>query len=164
MKVLIIVAISADGFIATDANHPAVWTSKEDKKLFVELTKRAGVMIMGRSTYETIGKALPGRVNIVYTSRPLDSPDIVTTQEDPKELVERLSKEGYEEIAVCGGQAIYDMFLKEKLVDELYITVEPVFFGSGITISKNFNKADLQLIEYKELNNDTLNLHYRVKK
>ena len=164
MKVVIIAAISADGFIATDANHPAVWTSKEDKKLFIELTKRAGVMVMGRNTYETIGKALPGRKNIVYTSRPLNAQDIVTTQEDPKELIDRLAKEGYREVAICGGQTVYDMFLKENLVDELYITVEPVLFGDGIPMSKNLNKTDLRLIEYKELNNDTLNLHYKVEK
>ena len=56
IKVFIIAAISADGFIAKDTNHPAMWTSKADKKRFIELTKRAGVVIMGATTFKTLEK------------------------------------------------------------------------------------------------------------
>lgn len=164
MKIILIAALSADGFIGKTANHLADWTSKEDKKLFVELTKKAGVVVMGRNTYETIGRALPGRLNVVYTSKPLDNPEVRTTQEPPSELINRLAKEGYREIAVCGGQAVYEMFLVDNLVDELYITIEPVLFGSGISISKNFIDNQLELIESKKLNDDTLNLHYKVRR
>jgi dihydrofolate reductase len=164
MKVILIAAVSADGYIAKSADHFAGWTSKEDKKLFVELTKKAGVMIMGRNTYDTIGKALPGRLNIVYTSKPLDNPDIQTTQEEPAELLRRLSEQGYTEVALCGGQAIYDLFLKQGLVDELSITIEPKLFGSGITLSNSLAEAELKLIGSRKLNDDTLNLHYEVKK
>lgn len=164
MKVILIAAISADGYIGTSSDHFADWTSKEDKKLFVELTKQAGVIVVGRNTYETIGKALPGRLNIVYTSKPLDNSDIQTTQEPPKELVNRLEKEGYDQLALCGGRSIYDLFLKEGLVDEIYLTIEPKLFGSGITLSKLPLELDLELIESKKLNNDTLNLHYKVLK
>lgn len=164
MKVLLIAAISADGYIGKSSEHLSDWTSKEDKKLFIELTKKAGVIVMGRNTYETIGKALPGRLNVVYTSKPLDNPDVQVTQEPPEELLGRLADEGYEEVALCGGQAIYDLFLRENLVDELFLTIEPKMFGSGITLSKTFAEADLKLIECKKLNNDTLNLHYTVRK
>jgi len=67
MNVFIITAISADGFIARDSHHPAVWTSKEDKKRFVEITKRAGVVIMGLNTFRTLPKPLKDRLNIVYS-------------------------------------------------------------------------------------------------
>lgn len=164
MKVFIIAAITTDGFIALERNHPADWTSKEDKKLFVELTKRAGVVIMGRNTYETIGKALPHRLNIVYTSRPLDNPQVQTTQENPEDLIRRLEQEGYQEVAVCGGQVVYDLFLKSNMVDEIYMTIEPKLFGVGISLAKSFMKTDLKLINYKKLNDDTLNLHYKVVK
>nr|AIA17785.1 Dihydrofolate reductase [uncultured bacterium] len=164
MKVILIAAVSADGYIAKSTDHFAGWTSKEDKKLFVELTKKAGVMIMGRNTYDTIGKALPGRLNIVYTSKPLDNPDIQTTQEGPAELLKRLSEQGYQEVALCGGQAIYDLFLKQGLVDELSITIEPKLFGSGITLSNSLAEAELRLVGSRKLNDDTLNLHYEVKK
>ncbi|MCL5782229.1 MAG: dihydrofolate reductase, partial [Patescibacteria group bacterium] len=62
MKCFIIAALSADGYIARDEHHPAFWTSKEDKKRFVELTKRAGVVIMGSTTYTTIARPLKDHV------------------------------------------------------------------------------------------------------
>lgn len=164
MKTTLIAALSADGYIGKSSAHLADWSSKEDKKLFIELTKRAGVIIMGRNTYDTIGKALPGRLNIVYTSRPLNEPDIQTTTEPPTELLKRLEKEGYTEVAVCGGQAIYDLFLGEGLVDELSLTIEPVLFGTGLSLSYTAREVSLNLIEYKKLNDDTLNLHYKVIK
>ncbi len=164
MKVILIVALSADGFIAKDSDHFADWTSKEDKKLFVDLTRESGVVIMGRNTFETIGKALPGRLNMVYTSKKLADKNIEATAEEPTLLLNRLAERGFNKVAVCGGQSIYDLFLKENLVDELYITVEPKLFGNGITLSKSFSDTELKLIELKKLNNDTLNLHYKVIK
>ena len=60
-------ALTLDGRIAKDSDHFPDWTEKADKKLFVQTTKRCGVMIMGSKTYDTIGKPLPGRKNIVLT-------------------------------------------------------------------------------------------------
>ena len=162
MNVFLIAAISADGFIARDANQPANWTSKEDKKVFVELTKRAGVMIMGRNTYETIGRALPGRRNIVYTSEPINTPDIETTTEQPADLLSRLENEGHKEVAICGGQIVYDAFLSSGLVNELFLTLEPKLFGSGLSVAKSPLDYGLKLLELKKLNDDTLLLHYKV--
>lgn len=164
MKVIVIAAITADGFIARDANQLADWTSKEDKQNFVKLTKQTGVMVMGRNTYDTIGKALPGRKTVVYTSRPLDNPEVETTAEKPAELLQRLQKEGFKEVAICGGQQIYDMFLSAGLVDEIYLTIEPRIFGKGVTLMNFMNDLDLKLIEASQLNDDTLLLHYEVKK
>lgn len=162
MNVFIIAAVSADGFIAREANQPANWTSKEDKKVFVALTKRAGVMIMGRTTYETIGKALPGRRNIVYSSKPIDNPDIEVTDEEPAELLKRLEAEGHSEVAICGGQSVYDMFLKDGLVHEIFLTLEPKLFGTGMSLFSSSVDTDLNLKNVAKLNNATLLLEYEV--
>jgi dihydrofolate reductase len=164
MKVILIAAISADGFIARDANQLADWTSKEDKKVFVRLTKQAGVMVMGRNTFDTIGRALPGRHSIVYSSRSIDNPDVEITDEKPKELLKRLENESYDEVAICGGQAVYDMFLREYLVDELYLTLEPTLFGSGMSLARTISNTNLKLLDTTKLNDDTLLLHYEVQK
>lgn len=164
MKVFIIAAMSADGFIARSTTELANWTSKEDKKVFVRLTKRAGVMVMGATTFATIGKALPGRRNIVYTRQQLDKDDIEATAEPPTELIERLAKEGLQEVAICGGRTIYDMFMQANLVDEIYLTLEPEIFGSGITLFASVTHKKLKLLESQKLNEDTLLLHYEVKK
>jgi dihydrofolate reductase len=164
IKVFLIAAVSADGFIARAHNELADWTSKEDKKVFVELTKRAGVMVMGSTTFRTIGRALPGRRNIVYTHKSIDVEGIETTQESPKELIARLESEGHKELAVCGGSAIYDMFLQAGTVDELYLTVEPFLFGSGITLARSSLRAPLRLLERTPLNDDVILMHYEVQK
>ncbi len=164
IKVFLIAAVSADGFIARAHNELADWTSKEDKKVFVELTKRAGVMVMGSTTFRTIGRALPGRRNIVYTHKIIEIDGVETTQETPHELVKRLESEGHTELAVCGGSAIYDMFLQAGVVDELYLTVEPVLFGAGITLAKSSLHTSLKVLERKLLTDDVILMHYEVQK
>ncbi len=151
MKVFIIVATTADGFIAKNEDHPAIWTSKEDKKHFVELTKRAGVVVMGSKTFSTLPKPLKDRINIVYSKSKTFEGVEVTTQ-DPQELLQSLEKRGFNEVAICGGRGIYSMFLKAGVVDTIYLTIEPILFGSGINtfdfptehklITKNINHTE----------------------
>ncbi len=167
MKVFIIAAITADGFIGKDSTHSADWTSKEDKQLFVRLTKEAGVMAMGSTTFRTIGRALPDRKTIIYTSKPSDFADIdgdvETTNESPAELIKRLAKTGFASLAVCGGGQIYSLFLESGLVDELYLTVEPVIFGKGVPLFSKPSSVTLELLEQSMLNEQTVLLHYKVK-
>ena len=164
MKVFLIAAMSADGFIAQTSDQLADWTSKEDKQLFVKLTKEAGVMVMGSRTFATIGRALPGRRTIVYTSRPEEIiiEGVETTGEPPTQLVERLEKEGIQALAICGGATIYDLFLRAGVVDELYLTIEPLLFGRGVPLLREAFDAKLSLLETEKLNGDTVLLHYKV--
>lgn len=164
MKVFIVATMTADGFIARNSNELVDWSSKEDKKLFVQLTKQAGVMVMGRSTFETIGRPLPGRRNIVYTRRPLDMEGIETTQEDPRALIQRLASEGVQELAVCGGASIYSQYMQAGVVDELYLPIEPRLFGDGIKLFDGTAlDVELELLDTRKLNDNTVLLHYTVK-
>ncbi len=160
MKTFLIVAMTADGKIAKHKDHLASWTSKEDKKFFVERTKTAGVLIMGQTTYETIGKPMPGRLNIVYSRKEI--PGVETTRLEPRVLLESLEKRGYSEVAICGGSTIYTMFMKAKLVDTLYITVEPLLFGEGLSIFNEPLDVTLQLVSSKNLSDNVLLLEYKV--
>ncbi len=157
----IIAAISADGFIARDAHHPAFWTSKEDKKRFVELTKRAGVVVMGSTTYKTLPRPLAERVNIVYTrSKQFEGAE--TTQLDPKALVDSLEARGFKELAICGGAEIYNMFLQAKAVRKIYLTIEPIIFGKGITLFKDDVNYKLELMNLSKTETGTVMLEYNV--
>lgn len=160
IKAFIIVAMTADGFIAKDAHHAATWTSKEDKKFFVERTKQAGVMVMGQTTYETIGKPMPGRLNIVYSNKQYAG--VETTTLDPKALLESLESRGYKEVAICGGATIYTIFMKAKLVDTMYITLEPILFGQGMGIFNDSIDAELELRDMKKLSDNVLLLEYGI--
>lgn len=161
MKVSIIAALSADGFIARTNDDRVNWTAKEDKKLFVQLTKAAGVMVMGARTFAIVG-ALPGRKTVVYTTHPEQyaGAAINTTAAAPKLLLETLKQQGYDEVMICGGSHIYDMFLQAGVVTDLYITIEPLLFGQGIRLLQTATTATLALQSCQKLNDHTLALHY----
>ncbi len=163
MKTFIIAGITADGFIAKDAHHSASWTSKADKEHFKELTKKAGVMVMGRNTFETIGKALPGRRTIVL-SRTKTFEDVETTDETPEKLVERLEQEGVQELAICGGTAIYSAFMKSNLVDKIYLTIEPLLFGQGLTLFNTNLEHKLKLESNTKIGDNSIVLEYSIIK
>lgn len=165
MKVFLIAALTADGFIGRNASHLADWTSPEDKKLFVKLTKEAGVLVMGSRTFATIGRALPGRKIFVYTSKPeafaaVDG--VEATNEDPAALVARLQTDGTSGLAICGGASIYSLFMQSGVVDELYLTIEPVLFGTGVPLFGNEMETELALLDTRQLNDNTVLLHYSV--
>lgn len=164
MKTVLIAAVTADGFIGRSAEHLADWTGGADKKLFVEVTKQAGTLVMGSRTFATIGRALPGRRTIVYTSRPesVTAEGVETTAEPPAELVARLAREGAPGLAVCGGASIYGQFMAAGVVDELYLTIAPLVFGTGVHLFDQTLECKLRLLEVKPLDGDTLLLHYRV--
>jgi dihydrofolate reductase len=163
IKVFIIAAVSADGFIAKDANHsPMYWSSKADKKRFVELTKRAGVVVMGSSTYKTIGNPLKERLNIVY-SKTENFPGVEMTQDKPLDLIKKLEERGIKEVAICGGSHIYTMFMKAGVVDTVYLTIEPIFFGKGINIFNEDLHYSLKLQSSQSSESTgTLLLEYKV--
>jgi dihydrofolate reductase len=163
IKVFLIAAISADGFIGKDESHsPMYWTSKADKKRFVELTKRAQVVVMGSNTYKTIGSPLKERLNIVY-SKDKTFEGVEMTQDSPLELINKLEARGITEVAICGGSHIYTMFMKAGIVDTLYLTIEPVIFGKGKTLFTEDLHYSLKLISSQvSETSSTLLLEYKV--
>jgi len=167
MNCFIIAALSADGYIAKDPSAPStVWTSKEDKKRFVELTKKAGVVIMGQNTWKTLGgRALKDRLNIIYSPEPLgDLPENAEiTILPPAELLKNLEVRGKTDVAICGGSQIYTMFMKSGLVTKLYLTIEPVIFGDGIRLFKEAINAKLKLISSEKTDGGTLLQEYEVQ-
>lgn len=163
MNVFLIAALTADGFIGQSSDHLADWTSPEDKKLFVRLTTEAGVVIMGARTFATIGRALPNRRMIVYTTNPdkINDKNIETTDEDPKKLISRLKDEGEKGVAICGGAAIYTLFMNAGVVSDIFLSIVPKFFGNGIALFDKTLDVNLQLKDFSKLNENTLLLHYQ---
>lgn len=165
MKVTMVMAMTLDGKIARDDEHPADWTGKEDKRKFVEITKKAGVVIMGSKTFDTIGKPLPDRKNIVMTrNRDRKSADnLIFTDQAPEAIIDNLAREGFNEAAVIGGTQINSLFAMTNLIDEVYVTVLPVFFGRGLSLFDHDMDIQLSLVDYEVVSDHTLVLRYRVK-
>ena len=167
IKTFIIVAQTADGFIAKNSGHEATWTSREDKKRFVEITKRAGVMVMGLNTFNTFPSPLPGRLHIVYSpdenASEKNIPGIVEyTKDSPADLIKKLEDRGFTEVAICGGTTIYTMFMKSGLVETVYLTIEPKLFGKGMGIFNEDLDVNLQLMNKEITEGGTILLEYKV--
>ncbi len=164
MHVFCIAAATADGFIGKDGHHLADWTSKEDKEFFLTKSKKSGVIVMGYNTFQTIGKPLSGRLNIVYAPEGTKIEGAEITQKEPEELIKDLKERGYKEVAISGGSQIYTMFMESGLADTLYLTVEPIIFGSGVKLFNKEIDAKLELKSHKMLNENTILLEYNILK
>ena len=110
----LIVAIDKNGLIGNSSGLP--WHYPKDLKYFKETTKDS-IVVMGRETYETIGKLLPGRVNVIISSKNLDIPKAIVYND-----IDRLmqSFKAPANVFVIGGAQIYGQTI--RYVDRLYIT------------------------------------------
>lgn len=106
---------------ALGKNNKLLFRLKKDMAHFKNITTD-NVVIMGRKTYESIGKTLPNRVNIVL-SRNMESNEDFYTFDSIEKAIE-WSKENYpqKEIFIIGGASVYDKALKDDIVDKLYMT------------------------------------------
>jgi dihydrofolate reductase len=118
MKIALIVAMSENGVIGDKGKIP--WHIREDLQRFKRLTMGHPI-IMGRRTYESIGKPLPGRTNIVLTQ----SLNFATF---PKVLrfstlnaaLDHCRAQNAESVFIIGGSKVYQLAL--PLADKLFIT------------------------------------------
>jgi dihydrofolate reductase len=165
LKTILLIAQTLDGKIAKDSDHFPDWTGRADKRLFVEITKAAGALIMGSKTFDTIGKPLPGRKNIVMTRDPrrISTWDnLVYTSLQPQDLLAQLASEGYREVVLAGGTRINSLFVRAGLIDELIVTVTPMIFGTGIGLFEEGIEVDLVLTDLRRLDDARVCLHYRI--
>lgn len=165
MDVLLVMAMTLDGKIARGPDQFIDWTGKEDKQHFAKITKEAGVVIMGSKTYDTIGKPLPQRNNIVLTRHLRESQfkNVEFTCKSAHEIIEDLKQQGYRKVVVAGGSATNTYF--EKEITQVYITVVPKMFGCGLGVFCRPLNLDLDLITSSQLGtNGHMLLHYKVNR
>lgn len=157
-------AMTADGKIAKDKTQFADWTSREDKKLFVEISKRCGVVMMGENTFRTFPSPLKERLNVVFTEDPKQEaiPGVKFVSGEPAKVLEELEGLGYQEVLLGGGAYLNSLFLEKGLINEIVLTIEPKIFGSGLSLFSRDLEVNLKLIEYRALNENTLMVHYQV--
>ena len=161
--------MTVNGKIAHAHDELVDWTSKEDKQFFHAETKKCGVVVMGNTTYKTIGRPLPGRLNVVMTRTPDITRNITGvlefTDQSPRQILQDLERRGFETVAVTGGAQIFSQFLEAGLADELAITIEPKIFGRGVNLFADMARDfALELIETRQLNPHVVLLRYRVVK
>lgn len=159
-----IVATTIDGHIAKHSRHFSSWTSKEDKDFLHAILDTCDAILVGRSTYDMAKKPLSKRNCIVFTRNTNNKKDLpVLTHLDPakQSLTQLIKKRGYKKIGILGGEQIYSYCLENNLLDELFLTIEPVSFGYGLSLFKTKKLAKWKLKSVKKLNNrGSLLLHY----
>lgn len=120
-RIALIAAVADNGVIGVDGGLP--WRIPADLKHFKTLTMGKPI-VMGRRTFESIGRPLPGRANIVVSGSREAMPDgveVAATIEEALSIARRRAREsGAEEIMIIGGEALYRAFL--PWADRLYLT------------------------------------------
>ena len=118
MDISIIVAVAKNGVIGKD--NQLLWRLSEDLKLFKKRTTNHAI-IMGRKTYDSIGKPLPNRLNIVISrSKDLEIEGCLVANSLEKAIEIAKNDSDKDEVFIIGGEKIYT--LTENLATKLYLT------------------------------------------
>lgn len=117
MRLSIIAALSTNNVIGRDNAVP--WRLSTDLKRFKALTM-GHHLIMGRKTYESVGRPLPGRVNVVITRREDFAAEGVTVVHSLEEAIRLAAAAGEGEAFIAGGAEIYQQSMHRA--DRMYLT------------------------------------------
>lgn len=125
MKLSIIVAVAENGVIGH--NNQLIWHLPEDLKMFKRLTSGHPI-IMGRKTFESIGKPLPNRTSIIITKNPEFQIEGCITVHSLEAAIEAANEIEENEAFIIGGAEIYRLAL--PFADKIYLTeVNHTFVG-----------------------------------
>ena len=117
MIISLIVAASTNNAIGKKGQ--LLWNLPNDLKFFKNTTWGMTV-VMGRKTYESVNKPLPGRVNIVITKQEGWSAENVVVAKDFSDALEKAKATNCKEIFIIGGGEIYKQSI--GIADKIYIT------------------------------------------
>ena len=144
MRKSMIVAMAQNRVIGRNNKLP--WYLPNDLKYFKQVTMGKPI-VMGRKTFESIGKPLPGRANIVITRNNVWSADgvrAVHSVDEAFELSESIAEiDGQEELMIIGGDQIYKSAI--ALVDRIYLT-EVHADVEGDAFFPEFSKEDWRVV------------------
>jgi dihydrofolate reductase len=162
-----VAAVSIDGYITPIGKPGSSWTSPEDKQFLHDILNTADVIIVGHATYTIARKPLAKRNCIVLTRK------IPATKKTGKlslylnpanvDLGDTIQQLGYKRVIILGGSQTYTYCLEKGLLDEIYLTIEPVIFGAGLPMfgSSKLPNLGFKLVENRNLNAATMLLHYK---
>lgn len=114
-KVSMVAAMASNRALGKD--NRLLWHISEDLRHFKAITS-GGVVVMGRRTWESLGRLLPGRTNVIVTRNAADAVEGAVMVSSLEEAVERYADR--EEIFIIGGGQIYRAGL--PLSDRIYLT------------------------------------------
>jgi dihydrofolate reductase len=186
-KLKLQVEMSIDGCIA-GPNDEMDWLVLDDDKLneYVnELTDTVGTIILGRKmtdvfiSYWSDAMSKPDEPWNAFAKKMIEIPKVVFTKTlsksewintdvatgDLKDEITNLKSQNGKDIIVYGGASFDSSLIKEKLIDEFYLFINPFLMGTGKTIFKDLREIQkLTLIESIAFESGVVLLHYEVKR
>jgi dihydrofolate reductase len=115
MDISMIVAVAEEGVIGLDGGIP--WHISEDMRYFKKTTMGKPI-IMGRKTWESMGRPLPGRLNIVVSTQlPISTEGAVVVRDLDSALK---AADGADEVMIIGGAGLYEQGL--AVAQRVYLT------------------------------------------
>ncbi len=153
MKISLIVAMARNRTIAKNDQMP--WHISADLKKFKQITM-GNPIIMGRKTFESIGKALPGRTNIVISRNPLFQRNTCLIYNSLDSAFKACGK--FEEVFIIGGGEIYELAMPQA--DNIYLTqIHKIIEGD--TFFPKLDKDQWKEVSREEINDDKqVNFNY----
>lgn len=166
MRIIAVAAISINGKITSGSHFLSNWTSRDDKIFLRSMLNKCDVIIIGNNTYKAAQKNLSKR-NCIVLTRSLRKTNKKTDNQvycNPKkgELLGLINK--HKTAVILGGAQTYTYCLENGLLNELYLTIEPIIFGRGLDIfkSKTIEMMRFKLVSIKKLNESgSILLHYK---
>ena len=142
MSISLIVANAENGTIGKMGSIP--WSIPEDLKRFRKITD-GSIVIMGRKTYESIGKPLVNRYNFVISKTGFAAKGAFSFRSIEEALAFAKRRLPQYEIFVIGGASIYEYFLKNNLIDKIYQTVVHANYYGDVVFA--FDESKWKLTE-----------------
>jgi len=144
MEIILIAAVSKDKVIGKQGGIP--WKIKEDLSFFKEKTLNSPI-IMGRATYNSIGRPLPNRLNIVMTRSAKNTEGVTEVTSTEKAIEAASVNKDSSRVYIIGGENIYKEFL--PIAHRMIITEVDLYIEDGDTFFPEWN-----ISEWKEQSRD----------
>src|ERR1035437_487584 len=152
MRTVLVFVSTLDGKVTKwSESNVSLWSSQEDQKYFKKIWNDSKLLIMGSNTFSADPiKPSSNQLLVIMTREPSKykkyevSGQLEFSDKSPDQLTLHFVKEGYEQMLVVGGAHIGTSFLKEQLIDELWLTIEPRIFGAGSNFAIE-EKLDINL-------------------
>jgi dihydrofolate reductase len=148
-----IAAIGENGVLGCEGKLP--WHLPDDLKRF-RATTWGKPIIMGRKTFESLGRALPGRTNIVLTRTSSYRAEGCTVVSSPAEALSLAAAGGADEVFVIGGSEVFRLLLPQ--CNKVYLTVvEGAFEGDAFFPTTQLDSSDWLLVHEERHSADARN-------
>lgn len=142
MSISYIVAMDRNRAIGKNNRLP--WHIPADLKFFKQTTMGHAIL-MGRKTYESVGKPLPGRTNVIMTQNPSYRAEGCEIVHSVEETIDRFGRQ--DELFVTGGAELFRLFM--PYVDKMYLTrIEHAFEGD--TFFPEYDETEWTLVKREQ--------------